>query len=191
MRGPRLGIRFRLAYLALAAVAASALTVALIMARAPHPRPHTGLRHATVPQRNWPIPAYPFAEARWGKLHAGSGSSELVLGPRADARSHVQIRVASVRYGAGVAIADTEPGAKVPLDGGPTAAGCLSHFQGGGVNVVMAVGDCVPFWALVRGHRAAEWVLVENARPTPVAVYVESAPGGWLYQRRSPTARAR
>jgi hypothetical protein len=197
MRGSHVGGRFWLAYLILAIVAAASLLGAFIAAQTPRTRRaqlQSAVRERTVPQRDWPRPAYLFAEDRWGTLQRGHGASELVLGPIADARSRVQLKLERVRYGAGVAVADKEPGAKVALDGGPTAAGCLSHFQGSGVNAVIAIGRCVPSWALVDGRRAAEWVLVENARPTPVAVYVESAPkvrDGRFYQRLRPTARAR
>jgi hypothetical protein len=194
MRGPGLGVRFRLAYLILALVAVAGPAIAVIASRSSGSgavQPQRASGRATVPQRDWPQVAYGFAERNWGKLRPGREASELVLGPFADRRSHFQIRLTSVRFGAGVAVADNESVRPVPLGGGPTAAPCLSHFQGAGVNVVMAIGHCVPAWAVVGGRKAVEWVMVENAKPTPVAVYVQSAPHGRLYQHRSPTAPVR
>jgi hypothetical protein len=194
MRGPRLGARFRLAYLILALVAVAGPVVAVIASRTSGSgmmRPQRASGPTTLPQRNWPRVAYGFAESKWGKLRPGRGASELVLGPIADRRSRFQIRLTSVRFGAGIAVADRESVKPLPLGGGPTAAACLSHLQGEGVNVVMAIGHCVPAWAVVGGRRAVEWVMVENARPTPVAVYVQSAPHARLYQRGSPTGPVR
>jgi hypothetical protein len=194
MRGPGLGVRFRLAYLILALVAAAGLAVAVIASRTSGSGAVPAQRasgRTTVPQRNWPQIAYAFPERNWGKLRPGREASELVLGPIADRRSHFQIRLSRVRFGAGVAVAESESVRPVPLGGGPTAAVCLSHFQGAGVNVVMAVGHCVPAWAVVGGRRAVEWVMVENARPTPVAVYVQSAPHARLYQPGTPRGPVR
>ena len=194
MRGPRSGVRFRLAYLILALVAVAGPVVAVIASHTSGSRtvrPQRASGPTTLPQRDWPRVAYGFAESKWGRLRPGRGASELVLGPIADRRSRFQIRLTSVRFGAGIAVADKESVAPLPLGGGPTAAGCLSHFQGEGVNAVVAIGDCVPAWAVVGGRKAAEWVMVENARPTPVAVYVASAPDGRLSQHPNPRAPVR
>lgn len=194
MRGPRSGVRFWFAYLILAVVGIAGPVVALLATRTSDsgpPEPQRAAGQATVPQRNWPQVAFGFAEHRWGKLRPGRGTAELVLGPIADRRSHFQMRLTSVQFGAGAAVAAKESGPAVPLQGGPTSAVCLSHFQGGGVNVVMAIGHCVPAWAVIGGRRAAEWILVENARPLPMAVFVQSAPQGRLYRHRSPTAPVR
>jgi hypothetical protein len=194
MRGPGLGVRFRLAYLILALVAVAGPAIAVITSRTSGSgavQPQRASGRATVPQRDWPQVAYGFPERNWGKLRPGREASELVLGPITDRRSRFQIRLSRVRFGAGVAVTDSESVTPVPLRGGPTAAACLSHFQGAGVNVVMAIGHCVPAWAVVGGRKAVEWVMVENARPTPVAVYVQLAPHGRLYERGSPSGPVR
>lgn len=64
-----------------------------------------------------------------------------------------------------------------PLQGGPMGQ-CGYHWQGGGVNALVAIGRCVPGWATVTGStgHAAEWIRVENLLPKPVVVLLKYDP---------------
>lgn len=164
MRGPEPRARFRFAYAALVLVVAAAVT-ALLLGGGPaqHPRSPARLRAPVI------------SEARWGELRSSRGLLRFVLGPVAHYGSHYDLRLSRVQFAApGFAVAETERGRRISMRGGPTAAGCLSHFQGSGVNAIVATGNCVPPWTLVGGRRAAEWLRVENALPKPVVVFVKA-----------------
>ena len=160
------------AFLGLATVAILVLGLAVILWQEGPQTPAYGPTGGNTGQ-------YLISEDDWGHVRAYDGLFEFSLGPITDQRGRYEVGFGRVVFtSAGIIVADDEHGKNAAqVQGGATAAGCLGHFQGNGVNVIIAVGKCVPAWATVTGdpqHRkAAEWIRIENARPVPVNVYLK------------------
>jgi hypothetical protein len=127
-------------------------------------------------QSNWyKLPPAMIAEPDWGHVRASNGLLTFVLGPNPDRRRRHELGFGRVVFtSASITVADDERGKNLVLLEGRPAAGCLYHAQGDGINVIIAVRSCVPFWARTQQRTHARmWIRVQNLAPHPKLVFVK------------------
>lgn len=152
--------RFRIAYAGLALSLVLAYVAAL-----------------TVPTFSLPAKPPPTVdEADWGHVRAFDGIYAFTLAPNTDQRKKYELGLGRATFtSAGVLVADDEKMTNAQVLDGEPMGKCGFHFQGRGVNVLIALGKCVPSWATVTGApetQAAAWIRVDNNGPKPVVVVV-------------------
>ena len=106
--------------------------------------------------------------ADYGHVQAFDGAMVFTLAPNSDQRHKYELGFGRVMFtSAGIAVSN-DGKRFFPLDGEPMGD-CGYHWQGHGLNVIVAIAKCVPAWASVTGdpqqHHAAEWIRVENLAP--------------------------
>lgn len=156
------GTKFRLLYLSLAAVVIISLGVTVIFASQGRQKPvhgPTGANTGSVPEDDW------------GHVRAYDGLLQFFLGPVSDQRRKYELGFGRVMFtSAGIGVSNGGGKTFYPLQGEPMGE-CGYHWQGYGVNVIVAIAKCVPGWATVTGDpengRAVEWLRVENLTPNP------------------------
>lgn len=161
--------RFRLLYLSLATVAILALGVTVKIAGEPRQKPlHGPSEGHTVPEKDW------------GHVRAYDGLLQFFLGPASDQRRKYELGFGRVMFtSAGIGVSNDGGKTFYPLQGEPMGE-CGYHWQGQGVNVIVAIAKCVPGWATVTGDpeggHAAEWIRVENLSPKARVVILKYDP---------------
>jgi hypothetical protein len=157
--------RFRLAYAALAAILALTYVAFFVV-----PWPHVSVsdnRPAIDP-------------ADYGHVQAYDGYMLFTLAPNTDQRRKYELGFGRVMFtSAGLAVS-SDGKRFYPLQGEPMG-NCGYHWQGYGLNVIVAIGKCVPVWATVSGDpktHAAEWLRVENLAPVGRRVLLKYDPMG-------------
>jgi hypothetical protein len=102
----------------------------------------------------------------WGHVIRGTRGMLVTLGPAADRRrkyEHSFGRIAFVP--AGLAVSNDRGRTFFVLQGEPMGK-CGFHWQGYGVNAILATRGCVPLWATSKaGARARQWFRIENLVP--------------------------
>ena len=151
--------KFRLAYAGLFVFLVAVWALVAVDIRLPHP---------SLQQ------TYAIEESAWGHVQAHDGAYVFTLGPAADTRRRYELGLGRVTFtAAAMIVADDAKGTNaVQLDGEPMGE-CGFHFQGHGINAIVAIKKCVPSWASVTGSpktHAAEWIRVENLRSKPRVV---------------------
>jgi hypothetical protein len=172
---------FLLAHAAIAMAAAGLVAAAFVFV---HPRPHPPpvqpllaktlkspavrpevveqTEHATIPSRSW------------GHVYRGRRGMVVTLGPAADRRRKYEHGSAQVGFAsAGLAVSNDRGKTFFILKGEPMGS-CGYHWQGYGVNAILATRDCVPGWATSSaGRHAKQWLRIENLVPFARMVLVK------------------
>lgn len=117
--------------------------------------------------------------ADYGHVRAYDGLLVFTLGP-IENRDRRELAFGRVLFTtAGVAIADDDKGTNAIRLQSDVAAGCLFRSQGGGAIVLIAIGRCVPGWAVTStGERAKQWIRVQATRPKASVVFIKYDPLG-------------
>ena len=146
--------RFRLAFFLLPFVAVALVAGAYSATTAdfgspPHPTPDPK------------IPA-----GAWGHVAHYRNFTVLTLGPVADPRRRYEHGSARISFTSASLEVSNDGGKSFhPLDGEPMGV-CGYHWQGFGVNAIVALKDCVPSGVKdPSGAPAHEWIRVENLVP--------------------------
>ena len=94
------------------------------------------------------------------------GAIIVTLGPAADRRRKYEQSFHRVEFDSvGILVSNDRGRTFFHLAGEPMGR-CGYHWQGYGMNVIVARQDCVPVWATdTAGVRAREWVRIENLVP--------------------------
>lgn len=150
--------RFGLIRLSLAVVAVISLGLTVKVGLEPRQEPE---------QRGTEASTGSIPEKDWGRVRAYDGQLNFLLGPVTDTRRRYELGLGRVVFTSlAIAVADDEKGTNLVRVEGQPQSRCLYHAQGGGVNIIIAIGKCVPSWATVTGDpglaQAKEWVRVEN-----------------------------
>lgn len=155
--------RFRLAYLAIPVVLLALLAASFTV--------HPHIAKTTTPAID---------PADYGHVEAHDGALVFTLAPVADQRHKYELGLGRVMFtSAGIAVSNDGRNF-VPLEGKPMGK-CGYHWQGYGLNVLVAIKDCVPGWASVTGSpktHAVEWVRAENLTPNGRKVLLRYDPMG-------------
>jgi hypothetical protein len=98
----------------------------------------------------------------------------LTLGPAADRRRRRELTFDRVEFSsAGISISNDNGRTFHGLEGAPMGV-CGYHWQGWGLNAIVATSKCVPSWARgSTGRTAREWMRVENLVPFARVVLVK------------------
>jgi len=169
---------FPLAYVAvtLGAVALVAGTFRLV-----HPRPHVAQLQALLPRAIKSDGARPdvsgihatIPATAWGRVARNADRMVVTLGPAADRRRKYEHSSGRIAFAAaGLAVSNDSGRTFIVLQGEPMGA-CGYHWQGYGVNAILATRDCVPSWATSKGHHAEQWLRIENLVPFARLVLVK------------------
>lgn len=130
--------------------------------------------HPSVPKQNTP----PIDPADYGHVEAHDGALLFTLAPVSDQRHKYELGLGRVMFvSAGIAVSNDGKNF-YPLQGEPMGK-CGYHWQGHGLNVIVAIKDCVPGWASVTGSpktHAVEWVRVDNLSPVARRVLLRYDP---------------
>jgi hypothetical protein len=97
----------------------------------------------------------------------------ITLGPAADRRRRYEFAFVRIEFmSATLSVSNDHGKTFFRLQGEPMGA-CGYHWQGYGVNAILATRDCVPQWAIGEGGRhAQEWLRIENLVPFARIVFV-------------------
>jgi hypothetical protein len=157
---------FRLAFVAVVLAACGAVALALY-----HP----------APQLAKPAPRPPSAPrlppGSWGHVTAYAGGMFVTLGPAADRRRRSELVFDRVEFSsAGVSISNDRGRTFHQVAGKPMGS-CGYHWQGYGLNAIVATRECVPSWATGKGGRTGrEWMRLENLVPYARVVLIRFSP---------------
>jgi hypothetical protein len=166
---------FRLAYLAVALSAALLVGAAWHWVHPQGPRADarlagaSGVRHAAIPS------------GAWG--HAANAKSGMLvtLGPAADRRRRYQLGMSQIRFDSAAIAVSSDRGRTFHVIQGQPMGRCGFHWQGFGLNAIVATRDCVPPWAVdAGGGHAREWLRLENLVPFARMVMVRYSPAAGL-----------
>ena len=163
MQGAFAGTRgsFALAYVVLGVAVLGLIAVA---SRSPHARPTS----AGPRQSTW-IPA-----TAWGRATNYDGAIIVTLGPAGDRRRKYEHGFARLEFDSVGILVSSDRGRTFFRLAGEPMGRCGFHWQGYGMNVIVARQACVPVWATGRGGvRAREWVRIENLVPYARIVLVK------------------
>lgn len=164
--------RFRFAYLAvaLAALALTATAVYWPEPSSPNARAHQISRdHRHIPSRIW------------GHAASYDGAMFVTLGPAADRRRKYELSFDRVEFSAAAISISNDRGRTFHALQGEPMGRCGYHWQGYGINAIVATHECVPGWARDKaGAHAPEWMRIENLVPFArfVVVRYDPAPRG-------------
>jgi hypothetical protein len=169
---------FPLAYVAVAlsAVALVAGTFASV-----HPRPQVAQVRALLPRTIGSDAARPDVSGihtqipakAWGRVAHHQGRMVVTLGPAADRSRKYELSSGRIAFAAaGLAVSNDSGRTFIVLQGQPMGQ-CGYHWQGYGVNAILATRDCVPGWAKSRGRQARQWLRIENLVPFARVVLVK------------------
>jgi hypothetical protein len=113
----------------------------------------------------------------WGRVARYAGGYFVTLGPAADRRRRRELTFDRVEFAsAGISISNDNGHTFHQLEGKPMGV-CGYHWEGWGLNAIVATRTCVPGWALgSTGHTALEWLRVENLVPFARVVLVRFSP---------------
>lgn len=154
--------RFRLAYAAVALAAAGLVALTFYAVPRP-PAADSGWPASTFAPRR---AAKPIPEWRWGRLEARPGLTLFTLGPVGDSRRKYEFVVHRIVFEYGALMVSEDGGKTFQRLPGEPMGPCGFHWQGFGVNAIVAIRHCVP---LPDGHgppdQAREWLRVENLQP--------------------------
>jgi hypothetical protein len=111
-------------------------------------------RHADIPS------------AAWGHVAHGARMMVVTLGPAADRRRKYEHSSGRIDFAsAGLAVSNDGGKSFFMLRGEPMGR-CGYHWQGYGVNAILATHTCVPGWATSStGRPAQQWLRIENLVP--------------------------
>src|SRR3954452_11144336 len=164
--------RFRLAYLAVSLVALGFAASAVYWPdpSAPDARSHqNGPDHRRIPARSW------------GHAASYDGAMFVTLGPAADRRRKYEFSFERVEFSAAAISISNDRGRTFHALQGEPMGRCGYHWQGYGINAIVATHECVPGWAHDKaGAQAPEWMRIENLVPFArfVVVRYDPAPRG-------------
>jgi hypothetical protein len=184
MRNP-----FRWAYAGLALAALALVGAALVWPSAKEPRRRQVQPAADGPgqrsqaERHTAIPSI-----LWGQTIYRPEGMSVMLGPAADRRRRYELALGRHDHTPMTLLVSNDRGRTFfPLPGSPMGR-CGYHWQGYGVNAILANGDCVPWWAVDRsGAHATRWVRVENLVPfARVVMLTYYLPGSDLSRGKAP-----
>jgi hypothetical protein len=101
----------------------------------------------------------------------------VTLGPAGDRRHRHEFVFDRVEFAsAGISISNDSGRTFVPVGGSPMV-NCGFHWEGYGLNAIVATRRCVPSWATGRsGRRGRQWLRLENLVPHARVVLVRFAP---------------
>ncbi|HEX6714677.1 MAG TPA: hypothetical protein VF066_14895 [Thermoleophilaceae bacterium] len=110
-------------------------------------------------------------------MTAYAGGMFVTLGPAADRRRRREMAFDRVEFGtAGISISNDGGRTFHALEGKPMGQ-CGVHWQGWGLNAIVATHACVPSWALgSTGRIAGEWLRIENLVPYARVVLIRTTP---------------
>jgi hypothetical protein len=114
---------------------------------------------------------------RWGRVTPYAGGMVVTLGPAEDRRRRRELTFDRVEFGsAGISISNDGGRTFHSVEGKPMGT-CGFHWQGYGINAIVATHKCVPSWALgSTGRTAREWLRIENLVPYARVVLVMFSP---------------
>jgi hypothetical protein len=103
----------------------------------------------------------------------------VTLGPAADRSRKRELSFDRVEFNsAGILISNDGGRTFHRLEGSPMGS-CGFHWQGYGLNAIVATRACVPSWALgTTGRTAREWLRIENLVPYARVALVRFSPPG-------------
>jgi hypothetical protein len=111
--------------------------------------------------------------AAWGRVARQQGRMVVTLGPVADrSRKYELSSGRGASFPAGLAVSNDSGRTFFVLQGEPMG-NCGFHWQGYGVNAILAVRKCVPGWATKSGRHASQWLRIENLVPFARQVLVK------------------
>jgi hypothetical protein len=180
---------FRWAYVGLSLAALTLVGAALVWPRAEAPRqpqaPPSTARQADAPRadRHAVIPS-----TLWGQTIYRQEGMSVMLGPAADRRRRYELALGRHDHTPTTLLVSNDGGRTFfPLPGSPMGH-CGYHWQGYGVNAILAQHECVPWWAVDRsGAHAERWVRVENLVPFARVVMLRYyLPGSDLSRSKAP-----
>src|SRR3954468_1084528 len=129
--------------------------------RSENVRPDVGTVHTSIPA------------VAWGRVAHHQGQMVVTLGPAADRRRKYELSSGRIAFAAaGLAVSNDSGRTYFVLQGQPMGA-CGYHWQGYGVNAILATRGCVPGWATSRGRPARQWLRIENLVPYARVVLVK------------------
>jgi hypothetical protein len=109
----------------------------------------------------------------WGRVAHQQDQMVVTLGPAADRRRKYERSSGHVAFAAaGMAVSNDSGRTFFVLQGQPMG-NCGYHWEGYGVNAILATRGCVPGWATSRGHHARQWLRIENLVPFARVVLVK------------------
>jgi hypothetical protein len=159
---------FRLAYAAVTAAALALVAVGLLWRQpSPRPKPHPAGDHVAIPS------------SAWGHALYRTRGMAVTLGPAADRRRRYELAFdRSDIAPAGLLVSNDRGHTYFALQGSPMGR-CGFHWQGYGVNAILAARDCVPVWAHDNsGAHAKFWLRVENLVPFARVVFLKYSSSG-------------
>jgi hypothetical protein len=158
--------RFRLAYLALACILAVTYVAFFVV-----PWPHVAVGKSQHPAID---------PADYGHVQAYDGYAIVTLAPTGDQLSKYELGLGREAWRiSGIYVSDDGKHFR-PLTNSAPMGACGAHAWGYALNVIVAVGKCVPGWASVTGGsgHAAEWLRIQNTAPFARRVVVKYDPMG-------------
>jgi hypothetical protein len=153
--------RFLLANLALVVGAAAVVAAAFYVLAPRSPESRSSPRPRTIPAE------------RWGHATSYGRGMFVTLGPAADRRRRYELGFGRIEFiSATLSVSNDHGKTFFRLHGEPMGV-CGYHWQGYGVNAILATRDCVPPWAKGEGgQHAQEWLRIENLVPFARIVFV-------------------
>ena len=120
----------------------------------------------------------------WGRATSYGRGMFVTLGPAADRRRRYELSFGRIEFmSATLSVSNDHGKTFFRLYGEPMGA-CGYHWQGYGVNAILATRDCVPTWAdSDRGQHAQEWLRIENLVPFARIVFVRHELRARLFAR--------
>jgi hypothetical protein len=149
----------------------AALALAATALLWPHPQPSRPLEpaayHAVIPSK------------AWGHATYRTLGMSVTLGPAGDRRRRYELGFdRSDLAPAGLLVSNDRGRTYFALQGTPMGS-CGYHWQGYGVNAILAARDCVPVWANDdSGAHAKFWLRVENLVPFARMVFLKYSSAG-------------
>jgi hypothetical protein len=178
MRNP-----FRWAYAGLTLAAVAVVGAVLVWPSGEAPRPQSAAGRQPRPLRHSAIPS-----TLWGQAIYRQEGMSVMLGPAGDRRRRYELALGRGDHAPATLLVSNDRGRTFfPLRGSPMGR-CGYHWQGYGVNAILAERECVPWWAVdSSGDHARRWVRVENLVPFARVVMLRYyLPGSDLSRGKAP-----